>query len=142
MTNQSEKSAVTPLHGGAEAETLSKPKRFMYVNRRAPHGTVYAQESLELALITAAFDQQVSLVFVDDGVFQLKKHQDTSELAMKNFSRTFRALADFEIEKIYVEKESMFIRGLTAQDLIIPVEELAAQQLSSIMAQQDVIISS
>ena len=47
-------------------------KKFMYVNRKAPHGTVYALESLEVVLIAAAFDQDVSLAFMDDGVYQLK----------------------------------------------------------------------
>ena len=55
-------------------------KKFLYVNRRAPHGTVYAHEALEVVLIGAAFDQDVSLAFIDDGVFQLKKDQDTSEI--------------------------------------------------------------
>ena len=34
-------------------------KKFMYVNRKAPYGTVYALEGLEVVLITAAFDQDV-----------------------------------------------------------------------------------
>ena len=29
-------------------------KKFMYVNRKAPHGTIYALESLEVVLIAAA----------------------------------------------------------------------------------------
>ena len=33
-------------------------KKFMYVNRKAPYGTVYALEGLEVVLITAAFDQE------------------------------------------------------------------------------------
>jgi tRNA 2-thiouridine synthesizing protein C len=48
-------------------------KRFLYVNRKAPYGTIYALENLETVLITAAFDQDVSVVFVDDGVYQLRK---------------------------------------------------------------------
>ena len=44
-------------------------KKFLYVNRRAPHGTVYAHEALEVVLIGAAFDQDVSLAFIDDGVY-------------------------------------------------------------------------
>ena len=117
-------------------------KRFMYVNRRAPHGTIYAQECLEVVLVAAAFDQDVSLVFLDDGVYQLKSNQDTSAIGTKNFSRTYAALEDFEIEKIYVEKESLQARGLTAGDLMIPVEVIAASELSVIMARQDVVISS
>ena len=36
-------------------------KKFMFLNRKAPHGTVYALEGLEVVLITAAFDQDVSM---------------------------------------------------------------------------------
>jgi len=117
-------------------------KRFMYVNRRAPYGTIYALECLEIVLISAAFDQDVSVVFLDDGVCQLKKNQDTTGIGMKNFSKTYGALDDYDVEKIYVEKESLAARGLTADDLVIPVEVLAADDLREVMAQQDVVISS
>ncbi len=117
-------------------------KRFMYVNRRAPHGTIYALECLEVVLVAAAFDQDVSVVFLDDGVCQLKKNQDTTGIGMKNFSKTYGALDDYDVEKIYVEKESLDARGLTADDLVIPVEVLTADDLREVMAQQDIVISS
>ena len=125
-----------------EEEGPEVVKRFMYVNRRAPYGTIYALECLEVVLIAAAFDQDVSVVFVDDGVYELKKNQDTTGIGMKNFSNTYRAVDDYEVEKIYVEQESLEARGLTEEDLIIPVEVLAADNLRDIMAQQDVVISS
>ncbi len=117
-------------------------KRFMYVNRRAPYGTIFALECLEVVLISAAFEQDVSLAFLDDGVYQLKKSQDTTGIGMKNFSNTYRALDDYEVEKIYVERESLEARGLTEDDLIIPVEVKSAEELRDIMAQQEVVISS
>ena len=117
-------------------------KRFMYVNRKAPYGTIYALECLEVVLVAAAFDQDVSVVFVDDGVCQLKKNQDTTEIGMKNYSKTYGALDDYDVEKIYVEKESLDERGLSADDLVIPVEVIAAAELRDVMAQQDVVISS
>jgi len=92
-------------------------KKFMYINRRAPYGTIYAWESLEVVLIGAAFEQDVSLAFIDDGVFQLTKGQDTKGVGMKNFSPTYAALGDYEVTKIYVEKESLEARGLTLDDL-------------------------
>ena len=125
-----------------EEDSPQVVKRFMYVNRKAPHGTIYAQECLEVVLIAAAFDQDVSVVFVDDGVYQLKKNQDTTAIGMKNFSKTYRALDDYDVEKIYVEQESLDARGLTAEDLIIPVEVVGADELRDIMAKQDVVISS
>lgn len=125
-----------------EEEGPEVVKRFMYVNRKAPYGTIYALENLEVVLIAAAFDQDVSVVFVDDGVYQLKRNQDTTAIGMKNFSNTYRALDDYDVEKIYVEQESLKARGLTEEDLIIPVEVLAADDLCEVMAQQDVVISS
>jgi len=79
---------------------------------------------------------------MDDGVCQLKKNQDTTGIGMKNFSKTYGALDDYDVEKIYVEKESLDARGLSADDLVIPVEVIAADDLREVMAQQDVVISS
>ena len=97
---------------------MSDTKKFMYVNRKAPYGTIYAWESLEVVLIGAAFEQDVSLAFIDDGVYQLIKGQNTTELGIKNFSPTYSALGDYDINKIYVEKESLEARGLTVDDLL------------------------
>ncbi|MCP3867551.1 MAG: sulfurtransferase complex subunit TusC [Gammaproteobacteria bacterium] len=93
-------------------------KNFLYLNRRAPYGTIYAWESLEVVLIGAAFDQKVSLAFVDDGVYQIVKGQDTSESGFKNFSPTYSALGDYDVNQLYVERESLEERGLTLDDLM------------------------
>ena len=116
-------------------------KKFMFVNRRAPHGTIYALESLEVVLIAATFDQDCSLVFLDDGVYQLAKGQNTKGIALKNFSPTYRALEDYDIEKLYVERESLDARGLTEDDLMVPVAVLSAADLGELMLAQDVILS-
>ena len=130
-------------------------KKFLYVNRKAPYGTIYALESLEVVLIGAAFDQDVSLAFLDDGVFQLVKSQDTKEIGVKNFSPTFRALGDYEVTKLFVEKESLDERGLTADDLqeITWEDEdddyaekpsiriVSRAEMADVMADQDVILS-
>lgn len=116
-------------------------KRFMYINRKAPYGTIYALESLEVVLIAAAFDQDVSLVFIDDGVYELVKGQKTEGIGVKNFSPTYRALEGYDVEKLYVEKESLEARGLTLADLLVPVEVLSGPELREVMEQQDVVLS-
>ena len=122
-------------------DTEGVVKKFMFVNRRAPYGTIYALEVLEAVLISAAFDQDVSVVFADDGVYQIKKGQDTKGINMKNFSPTFRALEGYDIEKLYVERDSMEARGLTPDDFVVPVEVLSSQELAGLMAEQDVVIT-
>jgi len=118
-----------------------KIKKFLYVNRRAPYGTIYALESLEVVLIAAAFEQDVSLAFIDDGVYEIVKGQDTKGTEMKNFSPTYRALEGYDVEKLYVEKESMEARGLTEKDFLVPVQVLTAGEMADLMESQDVVLS-
>ena len=116
-------------------------KKFMFVNRKAPYGTVYALESLEVVLISAAFDQDVSLAFLDDGVYQLKKGQQTKGIETKNFSPTYRALDGYDIEKLYVEREAMEARGLTEADLLVDVTVLSRKEMGALMEEMDVVLS-
>jgi tRNA 2-thiouridine synthesizing protein C len=116
-------------------------KKFMFVNRKAPHGTVYALESLEVVLISAAFDQDVSLAFLDDGVYQLKKGMQTKGIETKNFSPAYRALDGYDVEKLYVERESMEARGLTEEDMLVDVIVLGSAELGALMGEQDVLMS-
>jgi tRNA 2-thiouridine synthesizing protein C len=116
-------------------------KRFLYVNRKAPHGTVYALEVLEMVLISAMFEQDVHVVFLDDGVYQIRKNQAPSELEMKDFSKTYRALEGYGIEKIFVEKESMEERGLGPDDFVIPVAVIDRKEMTELMETMDVVLS-
>ena len=116
-------------------------KQFMFVNRKAPYGTIYAWESLEVVLIAAAFDQDVSLAFLDDGVYQLKKGHATKGIEMKAFEKTWGALDDYDVNKLYVDQESLAERGLTADDLAVPVEVLSRAEIGKLMEAQDVVLS-
>lgn len=116
-------------------------KRFMYVNRRAPHGSIYALESLETVLIGAAFDQDVSMLFIDDGVYQLKKDQQPDTLEFKNFSKTYRALEMYDVEKLFVERESLVERGLTEDDLLVDVEVISRDGVKALIDEQEVVMS-
>jgi len=130
-------------------------KKFLYINRRAPHGSIYALESLEVVLIGAAFEQDVSLAFIDDGVYQLLQNQNTEALGSKNFAPTFRALGDYDVNQIYVEQESLELRGLTKDDLIPltwededddwaekdSIHVIPSTELADIIERQDVILN-
>lgn len=130
-------------------------KKLLYVNRKAPYGTIYALESLEVVLIGAAFEQDVSVAFLDDGVYQLVDGQDTTGIGVKNFSRAYKALGDYEVRRLYVERKSLAERGLQLADLMpITYEDeeedyaekpsirlVDRRELTKIMADQDVILS-
>ncbi|MCH8105173.1 MAG: sulfurtransferase complex subunit TusC [Proteobacteria bacterium] len=134
---------------------MAEIKSFVYINRKAPHGTIYALESLEVVLIGAAFDQQVKLIFMDDGVYQLTKNQDPEGIGMKNFSKTYAALGDYDITEIYIDQESLEQRGLSIDDLQELVYEdedddwkekssmrlVSREQLASVIDSADVLLN-
>ena len=132
-------------------ETEGIQKNFMFLNRKAPYGTIYALEVLEMILISAAFEQNTNVVWMDDGVYQIVKGMNTEALKMKNFSPTYRILEaekedadedeDAEMSwRLIVEKESMEARGLTPEDFIIDVEVLTGAELGKVMEEMDVIL--
>jgi len=115
-------------------------KKIMHVLRHAPHGTIYTYEGLEMILIMAAYEQDLSVVFIGDGVYALKKNQDTAGIGIKGFAKTFMALDGYDVEKLYVDKLSLEERGLTEDDLVVDVEVLDAEVIGGLMKEQDVII--
>ena len=130
-------------------------KKFLYINRKPPHGSIYALESLEVVLIAAAFEQEVTLAFIDDGVYQLLQNQDSSAIGSKNFAPTYRALGDFDVNRIYVERESLQLRGLVKEDLMPltwededddwaekdSIHVVGSAELAEIIEHQDVILN-
>ena len=115
-------------------------KKIMHIVRKAPHGTIYTYEGLEMVLIMAAYDQDISMTFIDDGVYSLVKDQDTTGIEIKGFMKTLGVLEDYDVENLYVDKKSLEERGLTADDLYVDVEVLDANTIGQKMAEQDVII--
>jgi len=124
----------------ADNEDYEIVKKIMHIMRNAPHGTIYTYEGLEMILIMAAYDQDISVAFIDDGVYALKKGQDTEDLEIKGFSNTFKALDGYDVEKLYVDQLSLEERGLTEDDLVIDVEVLSSAEIGKMMAEQDVVV--
>ena len=131
-------------------------KKFLYVNRKAPHGTyLCAGIARSGADRLPPSNRTVALAFIDDGVYQLMQNQDTSAIGSKNFSPTYRALGDYDVNQIYVEQESLELRGLSKEDLMPLTYEdedddwaekdsihvVSSAELADIIEQQDVILN-
>jgi len=115
-------------------------KKIMFIMRSAPHGTIYSYEGLETVLIMAAFEQDLTMVFIGDGLFALVKDQVTDDIGVKGFIKTYGALDDYEVEKIYVDRISMEERGLGPESFAIDVEVKEAEEIAAIMENQHATI--
>ncbi len=120
---------------------MSNTKSLLIVNRHAPYDGMYAKEAMDAALIGAAFNQKVSVMFMDDGVYQLLREQAPADIRQKNTSLTLPMLDMYDINNVYVERASLQARNLTEENLLIPVQVIDSVQASELLGQQDIILN-
>jgi tRNA 2-thiouridine synthesizing protein C len=104
-------------------------KKLLLVLRRAPYGDPLARASLDVALAAAAFEQDVQLLFMDDGVWQLLPAQEPAQLALKSMLSTLRSMPLYDLETFHVDAASLQQRQLQAAQLDGNINLLAADQL-------------
>ncbi|MDO9238786.1 MAG: sulfurtransferase complex subunit TusC [Methylicorpusculum sp.] len=114
-------------------------KKFLFIISKSAGG-VPDQEALDQIMSAADYDQAVSLQFIDDGVFQIKKNQRPDELELKATAAIFEALEIYDVNAFYAETESLEQRGLSTQDLCLPVKLLARSQIAAFIKQHERIL--
>ena len=129
-----------------------KGKKVMVTVRKAPHGSIYVQESIEVMFIFATYEMDLSVVFLDDGVLALHAGQDTKGLGIKGFMASLGALVDWEVTKVYVDRQSLKDRGIP-EDAIIAIGKdddsgapirpkvLDGAEIAAMMTEQHSIVS-
>ena len=115
-------------------------KKITIVFRHAPHGKANSREALDFALLSASFEQTVSLIFVDDGVLNLLPNQAPAQIGGRDFISTFKALPLYDIEEVFVCETSLTSMGLTTQDCFIAVEALSCDQIIQQLKQADEVL--
>jgi tRNA 2-thiouridine synthesizing protein C len=113
-------------------ETMSD---MLIIFRKAPVGTSWAREAMDLALVSAAFGQKVSLLFMGDGVFQLAQNQQPSAVEQKGTQAMMQALPMYDIEQIYVHQDSLDQRGMHSDQLHIDCQSLDSKALPGLLQQ-------
>lgn len=116
-------------------------KKYLFVLRHAAHSGTYVQETLDVILTTAAFDQRVSILLLDDGVFQLKENQQVTNYKVKDTCAIFNALALYDVNEIYIEEESLIERGFNLKNLTLPVALVKRLEVVNLYESYDIVYS-
>lgn len=117
-------------------------KKLLFISRHAPYGSSLAKDALDAILAASAYDQQLSLLFMDDGIFQLLKHQSSTEIGQKSFAAILPALSLYDINTVYVHRESLEKRQITINELVLDsVQLIDSSAISSLLAQQNQLLS-
>lgn len=115
--------------------------RILFTFRHPPYGRATAHEGLDALLAAAVYEQDIAVLFLNDGVFQLLKQQQGDAGQARNHGRKLTALPVFGVDKIYVHRPSLTSRGLTEADLLLDAEALSNSETREFMNTFDQILS-
>lgn len=103
--------------------------------RHGPYGSSYGQQALDLALIHAAFDQPLRMLFQAQGIWLLKQEQNAQVILQKTYTSGFGLLSLYDINDLWVVEDDLYRFNLTPADLQLPVQLLKRAQLAQFLAQ-------
>jgi tRNA 2-thiouridine synthesizing protein C len=116
-------------------------QRYLIICRRPPYGESYAREALDVALAAAAFDQEIALLFLGDGVAQLLNRHDAVTIGEKSFEKQLSALPLYDINSIYIDVAALQQRGFTTADLSLTAQAVNDAEIVALMKKHDVILN-
>lgn len=113
----------------------------LFIFRHSPYGSSLGREGLEAALAAGAFDQDMAILFLDDGVWQLTSHQNTEGTGKKSHQKMASALPLFGIDKLYASADHLNARDLKLQALALAVEPLNASNIAQLIRHSKTVLS-
>ncbi len=126
---------------GGELMGRNAGKRILFLLTQAPYSSTRALETLESVLVAGVFDQEVSVLFKGAGLYQLLDGQDGSAVGQRTVGKVVRALPEYDVEHLYVCRDSMERLGLRPADLCLPVEILDSSEQQDLIAGQHAVVS-
>lgn len=102
-----------------------------------PLSQIAGKEGVDLALVCAAFEHSVKLVFIDQGIFHLLKSQDQDQFGDKLHDKQLKALSFYDIESVHYELDSLQKYQLQPRQLIDSVNAINRETVNQISQQTD-----
>jgi len=113
-------------------------KRLLLICRHSPYAGQLSHGALDFALAASVFEQDLTLLFMDEGVWQLLPNQQVDG---KSIEKTLDSLPLYDFEELHVDLGSLHSRHLSITDLRGSVTPLSAAELPAFLDSFDQLIS-
>lgn len=107
--------------------------------RRPP--SVGANEVIDMMLVSGVFGQSASVLFVDDGAWQLNGRQNAALVERKDTARALAALEAYGVAPLYAHQPSLSERGIDLADVAVPVTVVGDAELPALLAEAHVVVT-
>ena len=114
-------------------------KRILFLLNRAPYGSSYALEAIEAILVAGVFDQEVSVLFKGDGLYQLLDEQDGGAVGGRTVGKMLGAVPEYGVTDLFACRPSAERLGLGDANLCLPVTWLDYAEQRRLINRQDIV---
>ena len=106
-----------------------KHKKTLLLCRQAPYAGHLGRAALDAALAAAVFEQDLSVLFMDEGIWQLLPQQNSAQIGRKSIASTLESMPLYDIAHFYVDLESVRARcvdpdQLNGETILLDPEEM------------------
>jgi len=112
-----------------------------YLFRSAPHSSSAGREGVDALLAASAYCEDISVIFVGDGVYQLLHGQQTADILSKDYSPMMKLFDLYDIEQVFVCEASLAERGLAQADLVVEAQSLTQPALGELLHQAGKVLT-
>jgi tRNA 2-thiouridine synthesizing protein C len=113
----------------------------LVISQSSPFDDMYIRDALDMALIFAAVEQNVSWLFSGPAVLALKKQQQPTLLGIKDFYKNIKMLEIYDVENIYVCEKSLLDYDLSKHDLLIAAQAINFEQQHALINRQHQVVN-
>ncbi|TCI01360.1 hypothetical protein EZV61_18395 [Corallincola luteus] len=116
-------------------------KKIAILLRQSPFTGNQLQETIDIGLAYAAFDQSVSLIFTEQAVLACCESTEPVRAGFTDFLKQFGAFELYEIAETVVCADALALQGLAEHQLRTGVESRSAAEIAALLPTFDIVIS-
>jgi len=116
---------------------MSQVKNILVIHTATTLNTLAGKEALDLSLIFGAYEQNVSVLFYQAGVFQTLAHQVPERVGQKDYLTAFKTLDIYDIDNVFVCKDSLEQFGVSDAELIAGISPLSKTDILTLKQDAD-----
>ncbi|MCF2857983.1 sulfurtransferase complex subunit TusC [Pseudoalteromonas sp. SMS1] len=115
-------------------------KKILVISDAAPFDGQRIRECLDMALIFAAIDQEVSWLFTGASVLALTGQNNPGAIDIKDFIKQLKTLEIYDIDSVFICKDAMQNYRLSAEHLNVDATALSYSAQQALIGKQDYVV--
>jgi len=125
-------------------------KKSLFIFRNTPYRSSKAQEGIDAAIAASVFDQTITVLFMDEGVWQLHNHQQSRGIKLeglhekverKNIAAQLESFPLYDIKGIYADSRALKKFSIPKKELILNPALANDKKIRSLIADHDIVLT-